>query len=194
MEVRLEEPGERSASESSRLVLVTGGCRSGKSAFALRYVEENATERIFLATCPVIDAEMSRRIDRHQKERYGRNWQTHEEETEIARALGGFPNGAGVLLDCLTLWVNNLMYRAEQQGAKWPEEDAVETAAAAFIAAARARDGLTVAVTNEVGLGVVPDNQAARRFRDLVGRVNQTIAGRADKVYLLVSGISIRVK
>ncbi len=179
---------------SSQLVLVTGGCRSGKSAFALRYVEEYASERIFLATCPVLDGEMSRRIDRHQKERYGRNWQTREEEAEIAEALGTMPKNAGVLVDCLTLWVNNLMYRAERKGADWPSEDEVENATNAFIAAARARDGLTLAVTNEVGLGVVPDNPSARRFRDLVGRANQTLAGRADAVYFLVSGIPLRIK
>lgn len=179
---------------SSRLVLVTGGCRSGKSSYALRYVEENASERIFLATCPVLDAEMSRRIDRHQKERYGRNWQTCEEEMEITQKLRGFPNGAGVLVDCLTLWVNNMMYRSEQHGHPWPDEDEVEAKTEAFINAARGRQGLTLAVTNEVGLGVVPEQALGRRFRDLTGRVNQTLAGRADEVYFLVSGIPMRIK
>lgn len=177
----------------SRLVLVTGGCRSGKSSFALRFVEEHAEKRVFVATSPVFDAETAERVQRHQEERRGRGWQTLEEEIDIARAVASCPRDAGILVDCLTLWISNVMYRADQDG-RLPDEDELANLAGALAAAARNRPGLTVAVTNEVGLGIVPDNPLARRFRDLAGRVNQTVAAAADEVHFLVSGISMRIK
>lgn len=177
----------------STLILVTGGCRSGKSSFALRFVEERAEERVFIATSPVFDAETAERVRRHQEERRGRGWLTLEEEIDIARALASCPAGAGVLLDCLTLWIGNLMFRDEEED-RMPDEDEVEELAARLAAAARNRSGLTVVVTNEVGLGIVPDNPSARRFRDLAGRVSQTIAAAAAEVHFLVSGLPMRIK
>ena len=178
---------------SSRLILVTGGCRSGKSDFARRLVEDVDGERYFLATSPVLDEETADRVRRHREERDGSEWHTIEEEVEVARALAAAPPQAAVLLDCLTLWVNNLMYRGESSGG-WPDEDTVAARAAELAAAARNRDGLFVAVTNEVGLGVVPENAAARRFRDLAGRVNQTLAAASDEAYFLISGLARRIK
>lgn len=177
-----------------RLVLVTGGCRSGKSAFAQRYVEERFAEspKIYLATCPVLDDEIAARINRHQRERDNRNWSTIEEQTDIVRALAGAPEGP-VLIDCLTLWTSNHMHRAEQSG-KELTEDSMAVAARAAAAACVARGMLVVAVTNEVGMGIVPENRVARQFRDLAGRVNQAFAAAADEVHLLVSGLPIRIK
>lgn len=177
----------------SRLVLVTGGCRSGKSSFAQRYVEERAGEKVYLATCPVFDGEMAARVLRHRREREGAGWTTVEEETELARAVAGAPAGAAILIDCLTLWVNNLMFRAERNGGDI-DEDAVTRLAGLVADACRSRSGIAVAVTNEVGMGIVPDNALSRKFRDLSGRVNQAFASAADEVYLLVSGIPMRMK
>lgn len=177
----------------ARLILVTGGCRSGKSGFARRLVENSGHDRCFLATCPVFDDETAERVRRHREERADSGWRTIEEEVEVTQALAAAPPQAAILLDCLTLWVNNLMHRGESSGG-WPDEDAVAALAGELAAAARKRDGLFVAVTNEVGMGIVPENAAARRFRDLAGRVNQTMAAASDEAYFLVSGLAWRIK
>lgn len=177
----------------SRLVFVTGGCRSGKSAYALRLAEKNEGTRCFVATCPVLDAEMADRVRRHREERRGNGWRTIEEEVDVAGAIASCPEAAVVLVDCLTLWVNNLMYRAELDGRLLGEDDAFR-AAGEFCAAAHERPGMVIAVANEVGMGIVPENAAARRFRDLAGRVNQTVAACADEVFFLVAGLPMKVK
>ncbi|MCC8167658.1 MAG: bifunctional adenosylcobinamide kinase/adenosylcobinamide-phosphate guanylyltransferase [Planctomycetes bacterium] len=181
-------------SATGKLVLVTGGCRSGKSAFALDYAEQEQPpgNRFFVATCPVLDEEMRRRIDRHQAERAGRGWSVQEEEVDLPAAFGAAPDGAAVLVDCLTLWVNNIMHH-RPTGTDVGEDD-VAALANRFLEAARKRRGTTVFVANEVGLGVVPENALARRFRDLAGRVNQTVAQAADEVYFMVAGLSMRMK
>ncbi|MCD7895504.1 MAG: bifunctional adenosylcobinamide kinase/adenosylcobinamide-phosphate guanylyltransferase [Planctomycetaceae bacterium] len=182
------------ASLAGKIVLVTGGCRSGKSAFALDYAEQEQPpgNRFFIATCPVLDDEMRRRIDRHQAERAGRGWAVREEEVDLAAALRAAPDDAAALVDCLTLWVNNIMHHRPSGGD--PGEDDLAALAGTFLAAARERRGTTVFVANEVGLGVVPENAMARRFRDLAGRVNQTVAQAADEVYFMVAGLSMRMK
>lgn len=178
---------------SARMVLVTGGCRSGKSAFAQRLAEEAGEKRIYLATCPVLDGEMAERVARHREERRGRGWETVEEEVELARAIGVVDPAAVVLVDCLTLWINNLLYRREQEG-RLPDEDEFAGLAGEFSRACGGRTGTTVVVTNEVGWGIVPENPLARRFRDLAGRVNQVVAAAADEVHLLACGQPIRIK
>lgn len=175
----------------ARLILITGGCRSGKSSFALRLAGDGGG--IFLATCPVLDGEMADRVRRHREERAGSGWETVEEETAVAEALWRCPDDAVVLLDCITLWVNNLMFEGEESG-EWPGEEELAVRAGELADAALARNGRTIVVTNEVGLGIVPENAAARRFRDLTGRVNQTLAERADAVYFLISGLATRIK
>ncbi len=179
---------------TGKIVLVTGGCRSGKSAFGLDYAEREqpSGNRFFIATCPVLDDEMRRRIDRHQAERAGRGWAVREEEVDVAAAIRAAPGGAAVLVDCLTLWVNNVMHH-RPTGTDVGEDDITELAKG-FIVAAREHRGTTVFVSNEVGLGVVPENALARRFRDLAGRVNQTVAQAADEVYFMVAGLSMRMK
>lgn len=178
---------------SGRLVLILGGCRSGKSAFALKHAAELGAGGTFIATCPVLDDEMRERIRRHREERRGLDWDTVEEETDLAGAVAGRRPEGVVLIDCLTLWVNNLMHYGDVAG-KPPGEDDVAALAVRVADAALARRGTTVAVANEVGLGVVPDNSLARRFRDLAGRVNQTVAARADEVYFMVAGLPTRIK
>lgn len=177
----------------SRLVLTTGGCRSGKSAHAQTLAETLPGPRAYLATCPVIDDEMRRRVDAHRRDREGRGWTTVEESLDLAGAIRRAEGHPVILVDCLTLWLNNLAYEAELAGISLTE-DAVAARAAEVAHAARQHGGTVVFVTNEVGMGIVPDNRSARHFRDLAGRVNQTLAAACDEVVLLVSGIPISIK
>lgn len=176
-----------------KLVLVVGGCRSGKSAFAQQYVEKLGGEKIYLATCPVVDGEIADRIARHRADRRDRGWRTVEEETALPETLTALAADAAVLVDCLTLWINNLLYHCERDG-KTPGEDEAALAAGRLVDACRARAGTTLAVANEVGLGIVPDNAAARRFRDMAGRTNQVVAAAADEVYFMACGLPTRIK
>lgn len=177
----------------AQMVLVTGGCRSGKSAYAQRLAESLRPPRLFVATCPVTDEELRQRIEAHQQARRDRGWATVEEQVELAAVFRRHAEDQVVLVDCLTLWVNNLMYYAEQAGRQVTEQDLAETCRE-LLAAARQRRGTVIFVTNEVGLGVVPDNAVARRYRDLVGRANQTIAAEAETVTLLTCGIPWHLK
>jgi len=177
----------------AKIVLVTGGCRSGKSAYAQQLAASLAPRRLFLATCPVTDEEMRRRIERHQQARRDRGWETVEEQLDLAGVFRRRLECQVLLVDCVTLWVNNLMYYAEQAGEQFGEQELAEQCGAMLVAA-RQRTGAVVFVTNEVGLGVVPENALARRYRDLVGRANQTIAAAADTVTLMTCGIPWHLK
>lgn len=170
-----------------RIVLVTGGCRSGKSSFALDYAVRHFSKRTYLATCEPLDEEMSERIRRH-KETRGPEWRTIEEPLYVAEAVSKESAGTDViLLDCLTMWVSNMVVRNLQ-----PEEvfDAVEK----LVAEIQNANCSQILVTNEVGAGIVPDNTLARLFRDIAGAVNQKIAVHSDEVYLMVAGIPVRIK
>ena len=175
------------------ITLITGGSRSGKSAFAQQQAEQINAPRLFIATCPRIDSEMDERIHRHQQDREGLGWQTAEVLLRLAEELERTPAGTTVLIDCLTLWINNLMYEAEQQEQEI-SEDQVSALAEELARAARNHQGQVFLVTNEVGLGIVPDNPLVRRYRDLVGRCNQVIAAFADQVFLVSCGIPMRLK
>lgn len=178
---------------ASKIILVTGGSRSGKSAFALRYADSVSGSRTFIATCPVTDDEMRARIQSHQNERAEHNWTTIEEETDLCGALHSAGKNGVVIVDCLTLWINNLMYAAHSPGNEMTETDVVSEAEA-MLRACRATGGIVILVTNEVGLGIVPENESARRFRDLAGRCNQTVAAGADAVVFVVCGIPTTIK
>jgi adenosylcobinamide kinase/adenosylcobinamide-phosphate guanylyltransferase len=177
----------------ARIILVTGGCRSGKSVYAQRMAESFPGRRAYVATCQVEDEEMRQRVDKHRQAREATQWETIEEPVHLAKALSRVRCYDVVLVDCLTLWVSNLMYQAAQQGAEVEEEQLAERCAE-VLAACRSHPGTVVLVTNEVGLGVVPENRVARRFRDLVGRSNQVIAAAADRVTLMSCGIPICLK
>jgi adenosylcobinamide kinase / adenosylcobinamide-phosphate guanylyltransferase len=163
------------------LVLYLGGARSGKSRLALERAKASGVDVVFVATGEALDDEMAERIARHRAERPAR-WRTVEEPVELARSLADAPADATVVVDCLSLWVANVFERL-------PAEKLAEEAAAA----AAARRGLTLAVTNEVGLGIVPDNALARRYRDALGRVNALWAAAADEAYLVVAGRTLRL-
>ncbi|WP_102127213.1 bifunctional adenosylcobinamide kinase/adenosylcobinamide-phosphate guanylyltransferase [Deinococcus planocerae] len=167
------------------IVFVTGGARSGKSTFAERRAAAAGEAVTYLATAQAFDAEMEGRIARHRADRPG-GWVTVEEPLGVPGALQAASTPT-VLLDCLSLWVSNLVLSDES-------DDAILARADRLLAAARAREGLTVLVTNEVGLGIVPDNALARRYRDVLGWVNQRAAAASDEAWLLVSGLPVRLK
>ncbi len=178
-----------------KLILVTGGARSGKSAYAQKIAEDIAGERIYLATCPAVqddDFEMQVRIDKHKEARENRGWRTIEEPLAPENVINANQNASVIMIDCLTLWISNLMM-AEPANRSLQESD-LETVCGNLVAAGENFMGTMILVTNEVGSGIVPENPLARRFRDLVGRSNQTIAALADEVVLVSCGIPIKLK
>lgn len=175
----------------AEIILVTGGARSGKSSHAQDLAEAVAGERLYIATCPPgLDDEMRQRIALHREERQGRGWRTIEEMHDPAGVLNKNRENDVVLVDCLTLWINNLLY--EKNGAL--SEDDIAARCEELLTVGRKLSGTLILVTNELGCGVVPENPLARRFRDLVGRCNQLIAAGADRVILVVSGIPLTIK
>jgi adenosylcobinamide kinase/adenosylcobinamide-phosphate guanylyltransferase len=177
----------------ARIALVTGGCRSGKSAFAQHTAERISPSRLYVATCPVIDDEMWRRIEAHRQARHDRHWDTVEESVDLLGVFRDRPGYGVVLVDCVTLWINNLMYSAESERHVIDEAE-MTTMCQAMLDAAAQHPGTVIFVTNEVGLGIVPENAQVRHYRDLVGRANQAIAGRAENVTLLCCGIPLTLK
>jgi adenosylcobinamide kinase/adenosylcobinamide-phosphate guanylyltransferase len=168
-------------------LLVTGGCRSGKSRYAQRWAEARGVDRLFLATSHAIDNEMAERIRRHRSRR-GRGWDTVESPEQVVEILRDrMAKSDVVLVDCITIWVSNLMLAGLTDSAILQRVDElVDT-----LPRLRCSVGM---VTNEVGWGVVPDHPLGRRFRDLAGTVNQRLAAAVDRVVLLVAGISLTVK
>ena len=173
----------------SRLILITGGARSGKSRFAQRMAERSkARRRLFVATAVECDAEMGRRIRAHRKERNG-HWATLEEPTRLPERLpaGHLSSGGVILFDCLPTFITNLLLARHSHAS-------IRKRMGAVLKACR-RPGLTTLfVSNEVGLGLVPDHPLGREFRDLLGIVNQQVASAADEVYLLVAGLPVQIK
>ena len=168
------------------MIFVTGGARSGKSAFALQKASSLAGDAVsFIATAEALDDEMSERIERHRLER-NLSWQTLEEPMELESALERATHKL-VVLDCVALWVSNLLLAGVS-------ETAMLERTAAFITAAARLEKTVIVVSNEVGLGIVPDNALSRRYRDALGRVNQRFAAASSEAYLLVSGLELRLK
>jgi adenosylcobinamide kinase / adenosylcobinamide-phosphate guanylyltransferase len=161
------------------LTFLIGGARSGKSALALRFAVD-AEEVVVVATGEARDEEMAERIERHRRERPSA-WQVVEEPVALHTAIEAAPPSACVIVDCLSLWVSNLLE------AGWTDE-AVEAEAERTARAAAEQPGASVAVSNEVGLGVVPATALGRRYRDVLGRVNATFAASADEALLVVAG------
>lgn len=171
---------------AKRLILVGGGARSGKSAFALTLARQLGRRRLFLATAQAGDDEMRRRIELHRQGR-GDDFHTVEEPLAVPEALAAARDFDVALLDCLTLWLANLLHEAADPEAAWRR---VEVLAAAL----RARPCHAVVVTNEVGLGLVPETPLGRAFRDLAGRAHQRLGALADEVYFGALGTMLRLK
>lgn len=165
------------------ITLVLGGARSGKSRYAEWLIGTCPKPWIYIATAEAKDDEMAARIAEH-KARRAAGWQTVEAPHELPEALAAAPEGASVLVDCLTLWLSNLMHGSFD----------VEAMTVRLERALAARAGATVLVSNEVGLGIVPGNALARRFRDAQGALNQRIAAEAQRVVMMVAGIPVAVK
>ena len=170
-----------------KMIVITGGCRSGKSRFALDYANRHFSKRLYLATAEILDEEMARRVEKHQKVR-GPEWRTVEEPVEIVDRISEWEDETEViLLDCVTLWLSNLLLR-------WNDETRIIEEVERLRTAIRESPATFLLVTNEVGMGIVPNDPLGRRFRDLSGMVNQKIAEAADTVIFMVSGIPIFLK
>lgn len=172
---------------ANKITFITGGARSGKSAFAEKLAGGLTGRRAFVATAQALDPEMAARIEKHRKDR-GIAWDTYEEPLAVAELLKKFSRRYDVvLLDCLTLWLSNVMAHTDRDGVVSSRADELVTAIQDF-------GGVCIVVSNEVGLGIVPDNPLARTFRDFAGMLNQKVAHAADEVYFTASGIPIKIK
>ena len=169
-----------------KIAFIVGGARSGKSNYALKMAAKHK-KAAFVATCEALDNEMAARIKKHREER-PKNWQTFEEPVEVAALIGNIPAGCGcVLIDCLTLLVSNMLLK--KKSAKKIEEEVK-----AILRVLKKRKSPSILVSNEVGLGIVPNSRLGRDFRDIAGVVNKLVAERADRVLFMVSGIPWRIK
>jgi adenosylcobinamide kinase / adenosylcobinamide-phosphate guanylyltransferase len=173
--------------------LITGGGRSGKSAYAQKLAEALPGPRAYIATCPLIDAEMEKRVKKHREARATSAWETIEEPVDLAGVIRRAGSFRILLVDCLTLWANNLFYEAEKRCALFTEEDMIDRCRE-LIDACGVFTGTVIFVTNELGMGIIPENEAARRFLDCAGRMNQAIAVAAGTATLVVSGIPLLLK
>lgn len=165
------------------VTFVLGGARSGKSRYAEGLITALPGPWVYIATADVRDDEMAARVAEHRARREA-GWQTIEAQHELPEALKAAPPGAAVLVDCMTLWLANIMqakFRIDDMTLKLEQ-------------ALAARDGVTVLVSNEVGLSIVPDNELARRFRDAQGILNQRLAACCGRVVFMVAGLPLTVK
>lgn len=176
----------------AHIALITGGARSGKSRFAEELVKRHGTSLCYLATAQALDDEMHERIERHRSRR-GAAWETIEEPLMIPQALAridGVYNA--ILLDCVTLWLSNLLVSCDKTDASTEEQ--VLNHVHRLAVTLRGMSTPVVLVTNEVGQGIVPDNQLARLYRDIAGQANQILAATSQDVYIAISGIPLKLK
>ena len=166
------------------MTLVLGGARSGKSAFAEALAQQGRSQAVYVATAERVDDEMAHRIEIHRARR-GEHWRTVEAPLDLAEAIRreSAPQTC-LLIDCLTVWLGNLMHHRHD----------IDAAGKALLKALAAAPGPAVLVANEVGLGIVPDNAPARAFRDHAGRLNQAVAAAAGRVYFVAAGLPMLLK
>jgi adenosylcobinamide kinase/adenosylcobinamide-phosphate guanylyltransferase len=170
-----------------KMIFITGGCRSGKSRFALDYANQHFSKKLYLATCEALDEEMMERIEHHKKMR-GPEWQAFEEPLEIVNKIRQYGNGVEViLLDCMTLWLSNLLMRRR-------DDLEIMDEVSRFIDTIKQIPVSFIVVSNEVGMGIVPADPLSRRFRDLSGLANQKIVEAVETVIFMVSGIPFFLK
>jgi len=169
------------------IVLIIGGCRSGKSGHALHLADHFAGHKIFIATCVPLDKEMEQRVSHHQKQR-NPNWKTLDVPLLLPEAIRENSGpGQVILVDCLTLWINNLLMENDD-----PEN--IDTTVEQLARSLENAECPVILVSNEVGTGIVPENRLARLFRDIAGFANQKIAVCADRVIWMVAGIPVEIK
>ena len=167
---------------------IIGGCRSGKSRHALELAKKiSGSKRIFIATCMPFDDEMKERIDRHKKER-DKSWTTIEAPVELPEAINkNSREGDVIIVDCLTLWINNLLMEKQ-------DPDIINQRIHKLTLALKEAKCPIILVSNEVGAGIVPENRLARLFRDYAGFVNQKVASCVDRVIWMLAGIPVSIK
>jgi adenosylcobinamide kinase/adenosylcobinamide-phosphate guanylyltransferase len=169
-----------------KIIFITGSVRSGKSNFAVKFAKSSKKKVVFLATCRPLDDEMKKRVKKHRKTR-PKTWKTIEEHMDIASIIKKLEKNEIILIDCLTLWISNLLLSrfSEREIFKKIKE---------FIMTVKEANCSIIMVSNEVGWGIVPDNKLSRLFRDIAGTLHQKIAKVCDEVYLTVAGIPIEIK
>jgi adenosylcobinamide kinase/adenosylcobinamide-phosphate guanylyltransferase len=176
----------KDATHGPRIVLIGGGARSGKSAFALELARGSGPRRAFVATAQAFDDEMRVRIAAHARSR-GDDFKTIEEPLALAATLAELRDIDVVVVDCLTLWLSNLLLRDEGEARILEQVDALARVL-------ERRPCQVILVTNEVGMGLVPETPLGRAFRDLAGHTHQRLAGIADEIYLAVLGVVVRLR
>ncbi len=177
-----------------KLIFITGGARSGKSDFAEKTAISLGKPVAYLATAQSLDEEMAFRIKRHREKRLN-TWETYEEPTEVRELVSRLGSEKEVILiDCLTLLTSNLLLRKEDkvEDSKWQEEILLEIEKLAEVSYKVSAQ--VIIVSNEVGMGLVPKNPLGRVYRDIMGRANSIIADKADEVFMMVSGIPLKIK
>jgi len=176
----------------AQTIIITGGARSGKSHYAEGMAQQFGTQLGYLATAKALDSEMSERIKTHQARR-GNVWHTIEEPLDLSRSL---TENDGlyqcILIDCLTLWLSNILLHYHELGES--SEARVMADVHQLLLLLKELSTPVIIVSNEVGMGIVPENRLARMFRDIAGQANQLLAAEADEVWLVVSGIPIKLK
>lgn len=179
-----------------KLIMVTGGARSGKSEFAERFVLHFSPKCDYIATAEILDDEMAERVRLHQERRMNGRWVNHEAPYEAEKTFANLGEETeAVLFDCLTVYMCNMLYGKNAPEGSWSERcEAVLKEIDKVVEAAAACGKLVVFVTNEVGDGIVPDNLMAREYRDLAGWVNQRVAAACDKVFMCIAGNAVDVK
>ncbi len=177
----------------SKIILITGGARSGKSRFAEELARKSGKSVAYLATAEALDQEMTERIAKHKSQRPS-HWLTLEEPIQIDRSIAALNGNADlILLDCLTLWVSNLIHQKPDYCAQEVEQ-AGRNLIIQSMQTVRKNNKTLIFVSNEVGMGIIPDNPLNRVFSDMTGRINQIVSAEADEVYFMVSGIPLKVK
>lgn len=181
------------------MILVTGGCRSGKSAFAEKLSKQKGDSALYIATAIPFDNEMKDRIDKHQQRR-PKEWETWEGNQNIAHVIEEKSvHFNSILLDCVTIWITNLMFAFSES----PDVDKMDFISLEekiieevkkVVDSVKKQNVNMIFVTNEIGLGVIPENKFGRYFRDVAGKINQYLASESDEVYFVVSGIPMKIK
>ncbi len=176
----------------SRIIFITGGARSGKSRFAEQVAVGFGTPLAYLATGQALDEEMTERIGKHRQRR-GDGWTTIEEPLHLSQALACCDcSYQAVLVDCLTLWLSNILLLYEELGDD--VEERIQEDTHKLVVTLRGMATPVILVSNEVGQGIVPENRLARLFRDIAGQANQLLAAAADEAHVVISGIPLRLK
>ena len=171
--------------DSEKIILITGGARSGKSSFAMAEASRINGEKAYIATAEALDEEMRQRIENHRRQRSD-EWVTYEEPIKLIDVIKKTEGKYSVIvIDCLTLWLSNIMYADLDIKAE------IEYLVSSLLTP---HSSLMYIVSNEVGMGIVPENEIARKFRDMAGVLNQRMADVSDKVYMMVSGVPIKIK